>query len=393
VAMFDDGTGGTGALGKTVPQQLQALGVTGIEHHFCSHYHSDHLGGTPSVVNAGIPITNAWDRGLAPFVPTTAAYLNYVAAIGTHRKTLVKGQVITLDSLSAHPVQLKCVDLAGAGITVSSGDENSLSIEMKVTYGEFDMTFGGDLPGQTGSYKNIETTVGPEVGHVEVYKAHHHGSATSSLDDWLNATTPLVAVISCGNGNSYGHPTAAALTRLHNHGVKTYWTETGAGAAPLNGWDKVSNGQIAISATWEGAGVDTIRGNGFTDTFINSGTAPGDVVAPLASMLSPNGGEVLKAGSSQSVTWSASDNVAVTTVDLDWSADGGATWSAIATGIANTGSYAWTVPAQATTAGRVRVRARDAAGNLGADSSASSFTVDFWTVTASAGPGDRKSVV
>ena len=79
-----------------------------------------------------------------------------------------------------------------------------------------DMSFGGDTPGQnSGSYKNIESTVGPEMGSIEVYKVHHHGSATSSWTDWLNATHPKVAVISEGNGNSYGHPTSSALGRLH----------------------------------------------------------------------------------------------------------------------------------------------------------------------------------
>ncbi len=386
VAMFDDGTGGKGTLGLTVPQQLQALGVTGIEHHFCSHYHSDHLGGTPSIIAAGIPITNGWDRGGSY---TTGAYNSYVTAVGAGRKTLFKGQVITLDSLSAHPVIIKCVDLAGAGLVTGSADENTLSMVMKVSYGEFDETFGGDLPGTTnGTYKNIETTIGPEVGgHVEVYKVHHHGSATSSMDDWLNAVTPNLGVISCGNGNSYGHPTAAALTRLHNHNVKTYWTETGNGVAPVAGLDKVSNGQIAISATWQGAGVDTIRGNGFTGTFINSGTAPGDLIAPVATLQSPLGGEAWKAGSSHPITWIATDNVGVTSVDLAWSSDGGSTWGAIANGIGNSGSYAWSVPAQATSTGRVRVRARDAAGNLGADSSTTGMTIDFWTVTATAGTG------
>ena len=55
---------------------------------------------------------------------------------------------------------------------------------LKVSYGEFDMVFGGDLPGtNSGSYKDIETIVGPQVGPVEVYKVHHHGSATSSNAD------------------------------------------------------------------------------------------------------------------------------------------------------------------------------------------------------------------
>jgi hypothetical protein len=177
------------------------------------------------------------------------------------------------------------------------------------------------------------------------------------------------------------------MTRLHGAGTHTYWTETGAGVAPQAGWDKVSNGQVVISATWEGAGVDTIRGNGFTDTFINSGSPSVDATAPVANLTAPDGGEVWKAGSSRSLTWAASDNVAVTSVDLAWSSDAGANWNPIATGIANSGSYLWTVPAVASSAARVKVTARDAAGNLGADSSGAVFTIDWWTITASAGTG------
>src|SRR5512143_1142657 len=46
VVMIDDGVSGnpTPASGVKVPQQLQALGITHVDHHFASHYHSDHIG-------------------------------------------------------------------------------------------------------------------------------------------------------------------------------------------------------------------------------------------------------------------------------------------------------------------------------------------------------------
>ncbi|MEO5618212.1 MAG: Ser-Thr-rich GPI-anchored membrane family protein, partial [Candidatus Eisenbacteria bacterium] len=188
-------------------------------------------------------------------------------------------------------------------------------------------------------------------------------------------------------GNSYGHPTGGALGRLHTAGVKTYWTETGAGAAPNAAWDKVSNGQVIISATWEAGGVDTVRGTGFADTFTNSGTPAGDVTAPLVTLASPDGGEVWKVGSSHSITWTATDDVGVTALDLAWSTTGAAPWSPIASGVANSGAFAWTVPAEPSTLARVRVVARDAAGNSSADSSLAAFTVDYWTIVASAGAG------
>jgi beta-lactamase superfamily II metal-dependent hydrolase len=392
VVMIDDGVGGnpTPASGVKVPAQLQALGVTHVDAHFCSHYHADHLGLFKTIFDATTGIATVdvgWDRGGSY---TTSYYSNYESTLGAKRRTLTKGQVITFDSLSAHPVTVKCVDLNGAGI--STTDENSLSVQLKVSYGEFDMSFGGDTPGQnSGSYKNVETTVGPEMGPIEVYKVHHHGSATSSLTDWLNATHPKIAVVSEGNGNSYGHPTASAMSRLHSAGVHVYWTETGAGAPPDPNWDKVSNGQIVISATWQPGGVDTIRGNGFADTFTNSGSAT-DQQAPLVTLGSPAGGETWKAGSAHAIAWTASDNVGVSGVDLAYSTDGGASFpNAIATGLANTGSYGWTVPDVPGTALRVRVVARDAAGNAGRDSSAADFTVDTWTIAASAGPGGELS--
>ncbi len=272
VVMIDNGVLGnpTPAMGVKVPNQLQALGVTSVAHHFASHYHSDHIGLFTTIFGAGgvASLGYGWDRGGSY---TTATYTNYVNTVGNRRRTLAKDQVITLDSLSAHPVYIKCVDLNAPGSATT--DENSNCLVLKVSYGEFDMSFGGDLPGATtGSYTNMETTIGPMVGPIEAYKVHHHGSASSSHTAWLTATDPQVAVVSAGTGNSYGHPTAAAMNRLHAAGTRVYWTETGSGATPLAGWDKVSNGQVIISATWEPAGVDTIRGNGFTDTFINSGT-------------------------------------------------------------------------------------------------------------------------
>lgn len=114
--------------------------------------------------------------------------------------------------------------------------------------------------------------------------------------------------------------------------------------------------------------------------------AAADATPPTVALTAPNGGETWKVGATQSVTWTASDNVGVTAVDLAYSTDGGATFpNTIATGLTNSGSYAWTIPAAPGTALRVRATARDAAGNSAADASNASFTIDRWTITASAG--------
>ena len=64
--------------------------------------------------------------------------------------------------------------------------------------------------------------------------SNHHGSAYSSNNNWLNAIGGVVAILSVGT-NPYGHPTSAALVESTAHGLATYWTNTGSGAAPEYG--------------------------------------------------------------------------------------------------------------------------------------------------------------
>jgi beta-lactamase superfamily II metal-dependent hydrolase len=382
VVLIDEGTNFTAGTSPPscarVLSTLQSLGVTHVDMHFASHYHADHIGCITSLT--GITIDYGWDRAESY---SSGTYTNYAAYLGAKRRTLTKGQIFTLDSLSAHPVTIKVVALNGDGI--STTDENSQSLVLKLSYGEYDEEFGGDLPGYpsgtSSSNTNIETKVGPQVGKVEVYKVHHHGSAYASYDDWLNATQPKVGIVSCGTGNGYGHPTSSALGRLHAHGVRTYWTETGSGVAPNPLWDKVANSAISIYAVWQPGGVDSIYGTGIADTLTNSGTAT-DMIAPLVSVTSPNGGETIAAGSAANITWSASDNVAVTTVDVDYSLDGGANWINVGTGLANSGAVGWSVPNSPSVQVLARVTAHDGAGNTGADVSNAQFTIADQTLPA-----------
>ena len=59
----------------------------------------------------------------------------------------------------------------------------------------------------------------------DVYKAGHHGSRTSSSEELLNAASPAFAVISCGEGNSYGHPHARTLNEFRQRGIQVFRTD------------------------------------------------------------------------------------------------------------------------------------------------------------------------
>ncbi len=103
-----------------------------------------------------------------------------------------------------------------------------------------------------------------------------------------------------------------------------------------------------------------------------------DSGSPTVTLIAPNGGERLFTGSPYTIRWTATDDVGVTAVDVAVSADGGTTFAAVAgcTGLPGSAqSCTWTTPGPATTQGRIRVTARDAAGNSGSATSAANFTI------------------
>ncbi len=256
-AMVDDGDR---LRCSNVISYLGALSITSIDYHFASHYHADHIGCLDDMAAAGITVAMAcYDRGGSY---DSATFDAYVATCADKRQTVTQGQVITLDEGTVTPVTITVVALDGAGVTTS--DENAVSLVLRLSYGSFDEVLAGDL---TGEDPDVESVVAPQVGDVEVYKVNHHGSRFSTNDAWLDEIQPEVAVISTGV-NTYGHPTANALERLHDHGIHAYWTNEGSGEGPNPAWDQVG-GDIVIEAL-PGLGAEyTVSGEGFTDAYIN----------------------------------------------------------------------------------------------------------------------------
>lgn len=89
---------------------------------------------------------------------------------------------------------------------------------------------------------------------------------------------------------------------------------------------------------------------------------------PVAWLAGPNAGSFV-AGETVNLEWRTDDDEAVVEVDLLFSAGRGQAFEVIAAGIADTGSFAWTVPDAPTETGTLRVVARDAGGRTGADDS------------------------
>ncbi|MCP4571050.1 MAG: MBL fold metallo-hydrolase [bacterium] len=270
--LFDGGDNGDGV--DVVLPFLAAAGIDTLDWIVASHYHADHIGGLDEVLNR-VPVHEAvLDRGWSY---TTATYTSYAAAAAPWRQTLIAGQVLDLGD----GVTVTCLALNGNGQLASpynsSSKENEYDICLKVEYGGFDYFQAGDLIGNSSAGTDIETSVAPLAGDLDVYHVNHHGSYTSSNAVFLATTQPEVSIISVGN-NGYGHPHQSVLDRLVTHGSFVYQTETGNGGT-LPAVDLTVVGGHVVIAT-DGLLSYTVDGDAWE--IDDPVSAAGDTPSPLA---------------------------------------------------------------------------------------------------------------
>jgi hypothetical protein len=166
---------------------------------------------------------------------------------------------------------------------------------------------------------------------------------------------------------------------------------SGGVTGTVSGVSASSGSSVTVTVTSVGGsgtlGLHVASGTDITDDFGNTlrtvepGTDEGytvDNTAPTVTVSQPTAGAVLQGGAGYTVEWTTAESestIAANTVDLEYSTDGGSTWTTIGTGLADDGSERWSVPAVDASTVRVRVSASDRAGNVGHDTTGD-LTVD-----------------
>lgn len=213
--LVDAGDVGHGT-GDVLPLLAQ-IGATQIDVSVATHWHSDHYGAFIELKNNGFWPLVAYDRGLDASLNGQFLYSNYVAAMGVRRATMNVGDVVDLGGGAS----LQCVcgngtPLGGSAVPLggTAQIENNRSLVVKVSFGNFQAVIGGDLEGGFNGTADVESAAAAAVGDVDLYKVHHHGSDTSTNSLWLATIRPEVSVVSCGDGNPYGHPHQNVVTAL-----------------------------------------------------------------------------------------------------------------------------------------------------------------------------------
>jgi competence protein ComEC len=98
--------------------------------------------------------------------------------------------------------------------------DNNHSLVLRVVYGDRKFLLTGDIERET---ENL-LTVTPEFLQSDVVKAAHHGSKTSSTENFINAVKTKITVISVGLDSPFGHPKPEVLERWKNAGAKVLTT-------------------------------------------------------------------------------------------------------------------------------------------------------------------------
>jgi competence protein ComEC len=99
--------------------------------------------------------------------------------------------------------------------------DNDSSIVGILSYGDADILFTGDASQSVEEY--LVSSWG-DLLDVEVLKVGHHGSKTATSLSLLMKTTPLIALVSAGKENQYGHPHDSVIDRLENFTQNIYET-------------------------------------------------------------------------------------------------------------------------------------------------------------------------
>ncbi len=217
--------GGDREYGNTVIADLKEYGVENIDCIIGTHPHADHIGGLADVLlyaaeNDDLTIGEVIIPDIPEEdIPTSYTYQKFLDGIEKNNIDITFAEYkMTIDIGSGIMTLYPPVE----GENYSSLNDYSVCVYLEC--GETSFFFTGDME------KNEELDM-LEAGYLDdvkadVLKAGHHGSSTSSSEELLEQINPDYVVISCGAGNSYGHPHEEALQRFNEYADKIYRTDT-----------------------------------------------------------------------------------------------------------------------------------------------------------------------
>jgi len=220
--------------GTAIQNYLQKRNIQKLDYLVLTHPDADHIGGAPVIITK--------------FDIDTVFVSNYEKDNNTYRKLIQALDNKRLNGVTPEvgsQYMLGTAQITILGPNKTYDNPNDASLALMIQNGDNKFLFTGDA--EEAAEKDIQEA--QTDLSADVYHAGHHGSRTSTSQEFFAAVCPSYAVISCGEENSYGHPHAETLNTFRANGVKVYRTdEQGSIIATSDG--KEISWSCSPSETW-----------------------------------------------------------------------------------------------------------------------------------------------
>lgn len=204
--LIDAGTNETGA---DVVNYIESLGYSSIDYVVGTHPHEDHIGGLDDVIRT-FDVESVYMPKVTADTKTFEDVLDAVAEKGLSINTAKAGvSIVDVEDLSVKML---------APVLDEYDNTNDYSAVIRIVYDDTSFIFMGDAE------QYAESLITGDVS-ADVLKVGHHGSSTSTGEEFLQRVSPSYAVISCGFDNSYGHPHIETMEKLGSLGIPVFRTD------------------------------------------------------------------------------------------------------------------------------------------------------------------------
>lgn len=219
--------------GEEIVNALNGLGISKLDYVIGTHVHEDHIGGMSYIVDS-------FEIGKFYLPYNTTSTSNYYKKLLTSlvNKNMTIEQAEVGDKFNLG--NASCEIMAVRNDEPENINEESIVIEL--TYGSQKFLFMGDAEETNEKLRTWND--------VNVLKVGHHGSNTSSSEEFLNQVLPEIAIISVGEGNSYELPKENILKRFEEIGSSIYRTDEDGTIQIISDGEK--NEVIKIDLSFDG---------------------------------------------------------------------------------------------------------------------------------------------
>lgn len=204
---------------NTVFPYLLDRGIVSLDYVIVSHFDSDHCQGFNFILK-NMKVKTA----IICNIGQESEEYNHFVILAKENKTKIryvqKGSIIKLGKNKI--IEILYPD---KNEKINDNAKNNNAIVFKLTWNKFSMLFTGDIEEKAERkilemYKNKE-----EKLKSNILKVAHHGSKSSTMQEFLEIVKPSLALIGVGENNNFGHPNDMVLNRLEQSGCKTYRTD------------------------------------------------------------------------------------------------------------------------------------------------------------------------